>query len=388
MALTMADFIEKKGLGQDVDASQVNLSANDLARLSRIQNVDSRSGYSGLGIQQAQELTSELPQAADLGLVVEQNKQLAAAGGRGYAGNVHNLQGNQTPFEQLTASIAANQVPDQGGVPQEQIGLRGGDGNGGDSIGSGRDMDVAGPFSKEAFKDVALGTGMKGLLSGGLAYGIGAPLGAATKFGLSSMFGPVGALLGMGKMALGGIDDVALDTKMSDVYAGVNLTPAEREAMLQIEKTLMEQQGFGDRMGDRFGALGTIADQMKQEVGYSALAADMNPAGAYARGMERDPLTAPVARMAPTFGIDRVGWGPEGSSGNGGDSGGYGGNSTGSSAPGGEGRGPGSSAHGGHSAYGGGGGSRGATDGMGPGSDSGSGRSSSDDGSGGGMGGK
>lgn len=214
----MADFIEKKGLGQDVDASQVNLSANDLARLGRIQGLDARSGYSGLGIQQAQELTSELPQAADLGLVVEQNKQLAAAGGRGYEGNVHNLQGDQTPFEQLTASIAASQVPDQGGVPQEQIELRGngndgngGDGNGGDGGVGGRDLGTLGHFGQEAFSDVVGATGVKGLTSAGLAYGIGAPLGLAAKFGISSMFNPLGALLGMGRMAYGGALDMSHD---------------------------------------------------------------------------------------------------------------------------------------------------------------------------------
>jgi len=236
MALTMADFIEKKGLGQDVDASQVNLSANDLARLGRIQGLDARSGYSGLGIQQAQEFTSELPQAADLGLVVEQNKQLQAAGGRGYAGNVHNLQGDQTPFEKLTQSIAASQVPDRGGMPQEQIGLRG-DGNGGSGGIGGGDLGTLGHFGQEAFSDVVGSTGVKGLTSAGLAYGMGAPLGLATKFGISSMFSPIGALLGMGRMAYGSALDMSHDNAAE--AEGIDVGNLDTEAMDRVT-----QQGF------------------------------------------------------------------------------------------------------------------------------------------------
>lgn len=218
MALTMADFIEKKGLGQDIDASQVNLGVNDLAKLSRIRNVDPRSGYGGLGIQQAQELTSDLPQAADLGLVLEQNKQLQAAGGRGYAGNVHNLQGEQTPFEQLTASIAASQnVPQPSGIqtggiqssnpawqPQEQ-------GGGGDRTSYDRDLGTLGAFGKSALESATTGLGMKGLTGAGLATAVGAPLGMAAKFGLTSMLSPLGILMAMGNQAYSGALDMSHD---------------------------------------------------------------------------------------------------------------------------------------------------------------------------------
>jgi hypothetical protein len=214
----MADFIEKKGLGQDIDASQVNLGVNDLAKLSRIRNVDPRSGYGGLGIQQAQELTSDLPQAADLGLVLEQNKQLQAAGGRGYAGNVHNLQGEQTPFEQLTASIAASQnVPQPSGIqtggiqssnpawqPQEP-------GGGGDRTSYDRDLGTLGAFGKSALESATTGLGMKGLTGAGLATAVGAPLGMAAKFGLTSMLSPLGILMSMGNQAYSGALDMSHD---------------------------------------------------------------------------------------------------------------------------------------------------------------------------------
>jgi len=252
MALTMADFIEKKGLGQDVDASQVNLSANDLARLGRIQGLDTRSGYGGLGIQQAQELTSELPQAADLGLVVEQNKQLQAAGGRGYAGNVHNLQGDQTPFEKLTQSIAASQVPDRGGMPQEQIGLRG-DGNGGSGGIGGGDLGTLGHFGQEAFSDVVGTTGVKGLTSAGLAYGMGAPLGLATKFGISSMFSPVGALLGMGRMAYGSALDMSASQEMADM--GIDSSAVDQEAVNDAVAAGAQARALGLHQADAYAGL-------------------------------------------------------------------------------------------------------------------------------------
>jgi hypothetical protein len=244
MALTMADFIEKKGLGQDINVSDVALSANDLAKLSRIRGLDPRGMSGNLGIQQAQEIMADLPRAADLGLVLEQNKQLKAAGGRGYEGNVHNLQGQATPFEKLTASIAAAQPTNQGiqqstiqpsnpaWQPQE---------GGGDREGRGydrtADMDTLEYFGQEAFKDWGLGTLSKGVTSGALAYGIGAPTGLAAKFGLSSMFGPLTALLGMGNMAYSGALDMSHDQAAK--AEGIDVGSLDMDAMNRVT-----QQGF------------------------------------------------------------------------------------------------------------------------------------------------
>lgn len=336
MALTMTDFIEKKGLGQDVDASQVNLSANDLARLSRIQNIDSRSGYGGLGIQQAQELTSELPQAADLGLVVEQNKQLAAAGGRGYAGNVHNLQGNQTPFEQLTANIAASKQTPSYERAQSVMG-RGGDGNGSGGqggVGSG-DMDTMGHFSREALSDVTTGLGVKGLTGAGLALGLGAPLGMAAKFGLTSMMSPLGALLGMGRLGYG----AALDMSHGNAAEaeGIDVGNLDMDAMDRVT-----QQGFHPAfMGyDQEFDFQSIQEEMERATPFERLsmaldAAIRGPEGGWMASTDIDPefgvhrgtlSNDPMGMMAGVRGLDSsFGGRNDGGNGGGGGIGGTGG---------------------------------------------------------------
>lgn len=409
----MADFLEKRGLGHEVDPNEVNLSTNDLARLSRIRNMDpTTSSYPGSSVLQAQEVVSELPSAADLGLVLEQNKQLMSAGGRGYAGNVHNLEGDQTPFDRIAEGIAQSSRPEALGIDGVPDFLgRGGDGNGGDSMGSGRDMDVMGPYSQEAFDTATKGTLGKGGLAFGAALGLGAPTALAGKFALASMMNPYGALAAMGSMAYGGLKDEALDNTLGK-YSGTSLSDLDQEALaahrekmammdeaevpsasiaqaratapmdVDIAQQTMDNIGFFGQMGRAGRAALGIAQGIGRDIaggwgGASSLEA-------LQAAMAKDPLAGPVAYTTPTF----SGYGVRGDR-NGGGEGGYGGNSTGSSAPGGEGRGPGSSAHGGHSAYGGGGGGRGATDGMGPGSDSGSDRSSSDSESGGsGSGGK
>ena len=59
--ISMTDWIEARGMGQEADPSDVRLSANDLARLGKINTLDpSKSAYSGMGIQQAQELVVNL----------------------------------------------------------------------------------------------------------------------------------------------------------------------------------------------------------------------------------------------------------------------------------------------------------------------------------------
>jgi len=248
MALTMADFISKKGLGQDVDASQVNLGFNDLAKLSRIRGIDpsTAGGGLGLGIQQAQEFTSDLPRAADLGLVLEQNKQLASAGGLGYAGNVHNLQGQQTPFEKLTASIASAQP----GQPQQQVSRQisnpawqpqeGGDGGSrGDGVGRGGQSGTLGPYSSETLSDIGKGYIGKGISSFGLASALGAPTALAAKFGLSSLFSPAMALASMGSMAYSGLKDEALENTLGEYTGGT--TQGMDLGQLAAHRSLMEK---------------------------------------------------------------------------------------------------------------------------------------------------
>ena len=58
--------------------------------------------------------------------------------------------------------------------------------------------------------------GVKGLSGAGLAYGLGAPLGAAAKFGISSAMAPLGVLTGMAKVAGGALQDLSVAEDMGD----------------------------------------------------------------------------------------------------------------------------------------------------------------------------
>lgn len=176
------------------------------------------------------------------------------------------------------------------------------------------DIGELGPFGREALIGSLENMGMKGITSGVAGYSLGAPASAAAKFGLTSSIAPAAVLSGIGSVGLGALDDVALQNRMSEIYAGAELSPEQLEAMRAVEKTIMEEQGFMDSLGDRLGALGSIGTQMKEDIGLSALEASMNPRGAYARGMSKDPMTASVADLEPSFSTSRTGWGPQHSS--------------------------------------------------------------------------
>lgn len=243
MALTMADFIERKGLGYDVDPSNVRLSTNDLARISRIQSIDpTSSAYPGSSIMQAQEVASQLPSAADLGLVLEQNRQLQAAGGRGYAGNVHNLDGEQTPFENIAESIAQSQRPGSPDV-SASMGIDGvtdyfergyGEPNGptGNGAAGRSDLGALGPYGQETLGALSSGLIGKAGLGFGAATALGAPLGIATKFGIVSAVDPLTSLIAMGSMAYSGLKDQALDDTLGTYTGGsiADLDPAQLAA--------------------------------------------------------------------------------------------------------------------------------------------------------------
>jgi hypothetical protein len=235
MAISMADFMTRRGAGQEADVSQVALSADDIAKLSRLQAIDPRqSAYPGQAIEQAQGIASELPTSADLGLMVEQNKQLKAAGGRGYVGNVHGYGSGPTPFEQLTSQVAESKLRDEQGQTYSPSGT--GSVGEGDGVGySGSDdLGQLGHFGMEAMTDWGMDLGKKGLLGATAGYSMGMPASMAAKAGFLSSIAPLGILAGMGKMALGATKDMEFGHRMDD--AGIAEQYSTDEAIDQANR--------------------------------------------------------------------------------------------------------------------------------------------------------
>jgi len=115
-----------------------------------------------------------------------------------------------------------------------------------------------GPNATAGFNSMAEGSGRRGLMSGGLAALMGAPVGATIKSAAAGVMSPIGMLTGMAGLAMGGLDDVAVDNRMANLTAGIEgLTPEQIANLKDIENVMYAEQGFRDKTGERFGALGT-----------------------------------------------------------------------------------------------------------------------------------
>lgn len=255
MSISMTEYLNRKGSGLEVNPQDVTLSMNDLGKLQRLQAIDPmNSPYIGSNVAQAQGFTSDLPMASDLGLMLQQNRQIEAAGGRGYAGNVHNLQGQTTPFEKLAQSVSSNTRPSEESLnPNDgaQFGMNAGERNNDQATSADVSGISLGPYATSTLSNAAQGYGLKGLTGFGMARALGAPLGLSTKFGITSAIpGPLGALGLIGSLAYSGLLDKAYTDEMGSM--GLDASAVDQEAVESVMEDAQQARALGMHQAEAY----------------------------------------------------------------------------------------------------------------------------------------
>ena len=274
MAFSFSEFLQRRGGGNEIDPREVDLTFDELARLGQISNVTpTKTGYSAEAIAEAQALGEELPSAADLNLVLEQNKQLKSAGGRGYVGDMRSLGGGTTPFQELTQQIADSRpAPAWGGGYGSPAGYAHGGGEGGRSASGpnegtlGQDfssmfddkMDLLGPF-----RGIGSSALQGGIASAQLGFGPAAGIGYGLK---SALLSPVTALNMLD--VYGG--QARRDAAMDDAVGTLGLDRADLQGVSDYGTGLSSQQ-LSPRELDALEAMDAYLDtptRLSMQLGY------------------------------------------------------------------------------------------------------------------------